>query len=148
MENLVKRFPDVGVKIFKNLDQKGLDRIIVASKVIAKFLQNEKLNWIRIIKIYNEKFQGHEESWRQVVIKIPFNTVKKLAFAVQQFFKINSFNTHMAPLHIVVKNGSLDLFEYTMSKTSIKNPADKNGWTPLHYGNSLMPFLIGKCKNL
>ena len=89
------RFPGVGVTIFKNLDQQSLGRIIVANKGIAKYLQNEKFYWIRFINIYNGKFKGHEESWRQVVNKIPISLLKKLAFSVQQFFKINTFNTFM-----------------------------------------------------
>ena len=88
METLVRRVPNVGAKIFKNLDRQSLDRSKDASKQISEFLHKEKFYWIRIIKNYVRKFQEHEESWREVINKTPITIIKELATAVQQFFEI------------------------------------------------------------
>ena len=64
--------------ILKNLDDQSLTRSKEASKDIAIFLENEKFFWIRFIKKYNKNFEGFEESWNQVVKKIPVDVVKNL----------------------------------------------------------------------
>ena len=99
MENLCIRFPVASEMVLKNLDDPSLKRGKLAGRGMAEFLENEKFYWIRIIKKYIAYFEGHEESWREVVNKTPLDIIKQLAIAVQQFFKNHLFK-ELAPLHI------------------------------------------------
>ena len=48
MENLIKRFPVVGVKVLKNLGNQSLFQGMEASRGIAELVENERFFWIRI----------------------------------------------------------------------------------------------------
>ena len=108
MDLVQKRFPLVSRKVLKMLDNQSLSKIKEASKEMADFLVNERFYWIRIIKKYAKHFEGHEESWKQLMYKIPINTLKEIAIAVQKFFKLYSFKK-MAPFHITAEKGSFQL---------------------------------------
>ena len=132
MDILCKRFPLVVKRVLDNLDDQSLIRSKEASRRIAESLDNEKSYWIRILKKHNEKFTGCEESWREVIHKVPIDFVKQLAIAVQQVFKYFWCKKQVAPLHIAVEVGSFQLCQYVISKTKNKNPADNDGRTPIH----------------
>ena len=133
MENSVKRFPLIGEKILKNLDNQSLVRAKKASKVIAKFLDNEKVYWIRIIKKYTGKFEKHEESWNTIFNKTPSSFIKKLAIETQMFFKFMTDRKNVSPLHIAVQNGHFEICRLIIEKVENKNPTDDYGWTPFHF---------------
>ena len=85
MENCIKRFPIVGVMIFKNLDNKSLTKSKEANPKIAEFLENERYYWIRKITTYNRKFKGFEESWKEVINKTKIDVIKQLFVAAEHF---------------------------------------------------------------
>ena len=116
MDVIGKRFPLVKQMVLKMLDNQSLSNTKQASRGMAEFLNNERFYWIRIIKKYAKHFEGHEESWREVMKKIPINSLKELTLAVQKFFKSFSF-MKTAPLHIVAEKGSFQLCEYVINKT-------------------------------
>ena len=93
MENCIKRFPVVGVMIFKNLDDQSLVTSKIASPEIAEFVENEKFYLKRKMKKYNGKFEGFEESWNQVFNKTQTDVIKQLFVAAQQYFKENPFKS-------------------------------------------------------
>ena len=123
MENLCIRFPVASEMVLKNLDDQSLKRGKLAGRGMAEFLENEKFYWIRIIKKYIANFEGHEESWREVVNKTPLDIIKQLAIAVQQFFKLKHSFKGLAPLHIAAEKGTFQLCQYIIAKTSNKNPS-------------------------
>ena len=113
---ICKRFPVVSKRVLNNLDDQTLTRSKEVNRDIAKSLEDERFYWIRTIKKHVENFKGHEESWKEVIYKTPINIIKELAIAVQLFFKAYWHeNMKMAPLHIGVENGSLQLCQYIIS---------------------------------
>ena len=104
MEKICLRFSHVSEIILNNLGNESLARSKETSQGISKFHENERFFWIRIIKKYNEHFNGFEKSWSEVINRIPLDVLKQLAIAVQQFFKFQSFEK-VAPLHIAVEDG-------------------------------------------
>ena len=115
--NIFKRFGVAGAMILDNLDDQSLVRSKAASKEIAEFLENKKFYWMRIIMKNKDKFQGYEESWKEVINKIPVNRIKELGISVLEHVEDVE---KVSPLHIGARNGSLDLYQYIITKR--KNP--------------------------
>ena len=94
----------------------------------AKWPAEILLNFLKMkdyisIKQYTGNFEGHEESWKEITFETPTNIVKQVATAVELFFKSYwSENMKVAPLHIAVEKGSLQLCQYVIAKTKDKNP--------------------------
>ena len=90
MKTIFQRFPDICCDIFDQLDNQNLAKSKEVSVSWCSFINSEKFWWIRMIQKY-----GHEDInenlgiWRKVINRTPFEIVKKLAIAVQQFFKLN-----------------------------------------------------------
>ena len=124
MDNCCKRFPDVGKMILNNLNDQSLARSKKASRGIAVFLENERFYFVRIIRKYDEQFEGFEESWNEVINKTPIDFLKQLAVAVEDFFKENYWRKNLTPLHIAAEKDDLGLCEKIITKTSNKNPAN------------------------
>ena len=102
MEMILKRFPLVSLKVFKNLDYQSLAGSTKVQKYFAEFLHNQKFYWIHLVKKHAKNFEGVERSWREVLHQTPVDVVKQLALAVEEFF--NSYSSkQVSPLHIVAK---------------------------------------------
>ena len=112
MDIVIKRFPFVSYKVLKNLDDKSLVKSKEINRQIAKFVENKRLYLIRIIKLYKWNFEGFEESWKEVINRIPINVMKQLASKTQKLFESDSVQKELkvAPLHIAVEKGTLELF--------------------------------------
>ena len=117
--NIFKRFGVAGAMILDNLDDQSLVRSKAASKEIAEFLENEKFYWMRIIIKNKDKFQGYEESWKEVINKIPVNRIKELGISVLEHVEDVG---KVSSLHVGAKNGSLDLYQYIITKIGKKIP--------------------------
>ena len=67
MENLVLRFPHIGLQIFEQLDDDSLTNCGKVSKSLQKFIDDHHLVWIRIVKIptllrtLDWKYGGHRQ---------------------------------------------------------------------------------------
>ena len=132
MESICKRFPVAGMLVLENLDNQSLTRNKEASRGMAYFLEYEKrFYFIRQIKRYHKNFEGFEESWNQVVKKIPVDVIKQLASAVKKSCQIDIYMRN-SPHDIASYEGQLDLLRFIIEKVKNKNPAHKTGWTPLH----------------
>ena len=80
MDLLCKRFPLVNRMVLINLDDQSLTRSKEANREIAKFLDNEKFYWIRIIKKYMGNLEEFEESWKEVVNKAPLGIIRPVSY--------------------------------------------------------------------
>ena len=134
MDNYCKRFPNASKLTFKNLDNQSLVRSKNAGRRISSFLENETFHFKRIIKSYNGKFEGFEESWREVIKKTPIDVLKQLSIAVQKYFKKHPTKRNVSPHEIALKKGNIDLCKYMITKTSNRNPViGSNESTLLHH---------------
>ena len=127
MEDICNRFPSLIKMVCINFDNQTL----MKSKEANQALTNERLIWIRIIKKHCNSFKGFEEAWSKVVSKAPIDIVRKIAMTLEKYGK-EKFSCNMAPLHIAAREGSIELYNFVNAQTDVKNPADENGWTPLH----------------
>ena len=107
MENFWRRFPLASEAILKNLDDKSLARGKEVSREMFELIcKNGRVFWIRSIKNLNKHFDGHEESWKQVVNKAPVAILKQLAIASHKYFKVSPYlgvHTLIAVTHRVIK---------------------------------------------
>ena len=126
MELVCKRFPHILEMVSNNLDDQSLITLKESSREVSKSMDEERFFWIRIIRRYKENFKKFKDSWREVLQKTPIANVRKIAKAVQKFF--NSFSYYivskeqLAPLHVAVVQGDLQLCKEIITKTSEKNP--------------------------
>ena len=107
--------------VFKDLDDQSLINSREANREMKQCLNNERFYWIRIINKFSKNFEGHKESWKDVINKASIQITKKLAIATQEYLK-NSHGFDVAPHHVAVEKGSTGLCEYIISKTQEKNP--------------------------
>ena len=148
MEDFCLRFSHLVMAILAQIDDKSLNKFRKVSRICCISVDNQRFKWIRIIK----KYIGHmEKSWENAVHKAPFGTVKKLALAVQFFYKIRkSRHQHQwTPLHIAAERGHLSLCKYIVKKTEDKFPKRLDGPTPLHLAAqnnhwNICKYLIGR----
>ena len=133
MDHVLRRFPLASKMILNKLDDQTLVRSQEASKKIDFVLRNEKIFWIRIIESYSRRFAGHEDSWKQVIKNAPTTIVKQLAIAMQAEVSkwYAPISWEIAPLHIGVQSGNLQLCQYIIGKTSDFNPKRRDGMMPL-----------------
>ena len=117
MEIICKRFPLVTRLVIKDLDDQSLTKFKKSSREIAEYLDNERFYWMKMIKRYSKGFEEHEHSWREVINGLPAMIIKELAIATQQFFEIHPSFNEMAPLHIGVEKGSLQLCQSIIQNT-------------------------------
>ena len=81
MKNCIRRFPAVAEMIINNLDDQSLVRSKEISKEIAKFIENERFYWIRIIQEYNSNNT-------QLIKKATINNLKEIAFESEKSYLI------------------------------------------------------------
>ena len=120
----INRFPLVSNHLLDLLDDTSLLRCKEASRELNNFIKNEKIIWLRIIRLYKENTIGFEDSWKQTIEKDCVNNVKELALATQNFFKDEQrFLSQWHPLFICAAEGSLELCKHIIEKTGDNNPS-------------------------
>ena len=137
MEEVLARFPTLGEEIFNNLDNPNLTMCKEVGKSFDEFLQKSKVFWTRMIEKYNINHVEFKKEWKLVLEKAPVLNVKELALAVEQFYtlrpnQIRHLYQH-SPHHIAAERGSLSLCKFIAQKTTVLNPAMKDGLTALHF---------------
>ena len=130
MEVIFKRFPLVRLKVLKNLDNQSLAISIQGIRGFAELLKNERFYWIRILKKNMRSFEGAEDSWREVLYRVPVDFVRQLVFASQN--PLNYYRRR-TPFHFAARDGHLDICQLIMERVANKSPTDNTGWTPLHF---------------
>ena len=89
MEDFVQRFPLLGRKIFKKLDNQNLAKFKEAGKSLDAYLKNDRLIWARRLQKYNKNHTDFKEEWKSATKKVQVENVKELAITVEKF---NAFN--------------------------------------------------------
>ena len=124
-----------------------------------KFIDNQKLLWMRII--YESLSMGPNQEWQEISRKLNFEMVKILGKTANQFCKdIDDFdktplviaaisgNTEIVaklfkketfekedgqPFYKSAEFGKLEVCRFFVKNIDDKNPTDSDGLTPLHY---------------
>ena len=134
MEDLCERFPLIAVKVFNILDDQSLVKTRIMNQDIKSFLDNKRFYFLRILASFKGNFVEFRESWRKVVEKASFETIKELTFLTQEFFEHNPkrYTMQLHALHIAAERGHLQFCVEIIEKTGDKNPPILNGFTPFH----------------
>ena len=99
----INRFPLVSNHLLDLLDNTTLVRCQKASRELNNFIKNEKIVWLRIIRLYKGNIIGFEDSWKKTIEKDSVDNIKQLAITTQNFFKLNSrFTNQWHPLFIAI----------------------------------------------
>ena len=137
LNRVLERFPNLGLEIFNNLDNQNLNKCREVSRSHRKFLEDEKLLWIRRLTKYYVDHPEFKKEWKLVMEKVPVEIVKKLALAVEQFYTQRPYETRLSyqhsPHHFAAVCGSLSLCKLIAQKTLVLNPPRRDGLTPLHF---------------
>ena len=138
METLCYRFPHIASMILKDLDDQSLIKSIETNRQLDNFISNDRMNWTRVLGIYNPNFILFKESWRRCLHQVPVVKIKELVIAAHKFFKNqSSFNENQwSPLHIAANNGNLEFYKYLSRKCGCINPAGEDGITAIHMAAS------------
>ena len=134
MDEILKRFPVLGQKIFKQLGDTNLAKSRKVGRYWHNFLDNESLLFRRRIQNYAQHQVQFKEAWQLVTKNVPTEFLKKLADAIEGLCAQKSaiLEYQNSPLHVVVELGMVTLCKYIVEQTRVINPADSHGWTPLH----------------
>ena len=69
MDVFFNRFPLVSNHLLNLLDDTTLLHCKEASRELNDFIQNEKIVWLRIIRLYKGNIIGFEDSWKKTIEK-------------------------------------------------------------------------------
>ena len=117
MEDVSKQFPLLIKTVLNNLDDETLAKAKEASREISRILDRERFYWIQIIKKCARNCKQFGNIWFGAVNKIEAEIVKLLALAIQKLYKYYPEMQELSPLHIAASVGSLQLYEYIITKT-------------------------------
>ena len=156
MEQLCAIFPVVSEIILNNLDDQSLTNLKVASKDLNYFLDKEKCIPLRKITNCFRDVDFCSESWNKAVKRTDVDNVKKLAAAVEEFFKASDFSVTfevLSPLEIAAHHGCLTFFKNIAQKIKKINIL-QNKVGPKHLlfiackqGNlEMVKYLLSDCK--
>ena len=129
MADLILRFPHLVERILDELNNGDIAKCRKLSKSMRKFIDMQKLPWIRMINKYSESQTEFFDQWKQVTEKTPTATVKKLAIYTEKFFKAypNRQQLQWSPHFIVADQGGLKFYKDIAEKTECINPTKSAG---------------------
>ena len=128
MENICLRFPQIAVKVLKNVDNQTLINFKLAGRMSPNFINGEKFYWYQILKRYwqIEDSQAHgwqmvgsfSEYWRKIMKQTPLAVVKKVAMASIQKSRKFRYNKirDWSPFHLAAAFGNLELYKWIEEK--------------------------------
>ena len=137
-----ERFPHLNQLILSELDNESLVTCKEVDKTWNKFIDSQKLLWIRMMEKHIGRLEQYPETWKKVTSKTQVKNVQELALTVDQFYNCDDcdgdghkhHNSHFKwnPIHIIASSGRLDLCQFIFEKLMEKNPLCNDGVTPLH----------------
>ena len=85
MEEVISRFPHLGVHIFESLKSKDLKKCKIVCKPWNYFIDNQKFPWIRIVKKYSRISNVNNSSklCQKIMSKTKLEVLKKLAKSIE-----------------------------------------------------------------
>ena len=139
MENLFA-IEVIGENLCKYLDCKSMLNVKEVSTNLYQAIEKQKLAWIRTVQNRFTVRTGKvelPESWKQVVYKLPTESLKKVGLTLDPntritYYGVPSFENDLSLLHFVAGFGDLELYRFLSSNG---NPINENGpdsYTPLH----------------
>ena len=134
METFILRFPTVTQNILQELDDQNLTKCREVGLSFHKFLNQDKVLWLRMIQNYSENYGNYKKLWNLVMKQVPVDIFKKLALCVESFLNEGSFKLpfSLSPLHVAVYSGNFAICKYIEEKTKNFNSENCHDVTPLH----------------
>ena len=86
MESIFSKIPDLGEKIFKELDNQSLVKCKEVQRSWYNFINEEKFQWLRMIQNYIGDNNEFKTAWRKVLKKAPVDFVTYVAISTQQYY--------------------------------------------------------------
>ena len=135
IESILLRFPVIGQKIFKQLDNQNLTKCKEVCHSWGYFLNEETLVWLRMLQKYDKNHVEFQEDWKKVTTKVPSETLKNLAIATEQFYTFCSKRLEFqhSPMHIVSERGIFSLCKFLAEKNVVINPRINDGCSAFHF---------------
>ena len=131
MESIFARIPDLGEKIFKEIDNQSLVKCKEVQSSWYNFINEEKVLWFRMIQNYIGDVHEFSTVWRKVSRRVSVDFVTQIAIATQQFHGKRKIHSQTSPIHVAVSEyGNLDLYKQMMVKVADMNP--KNLFGEIH----------------
>ena len=88
MEEVFVRFPNVGQKIFKKINDQNLVKCQKISKIWQNFIENDSLLWKRRIHKFTKNQVEFKNDWNLATKNVSIDIVKKLAINIDDFLKL------------------------------------------------------------
>ena len=85
MENIFRRFPDMGEAILSHINDKSLVLCKKVDGTWKNFIDEQKIIWIRMIEKHIGKSNTFPNDWKNVLHKTSVQMVSELAVTVQKF---------------------------------------------------------------
>ena len=102
MEEVISRFPHLGVKIFNSLENKSIFSSMKVCRFWNDCLKSQKFVQIRKMKATVGQFHKIGKSWKTVFDTASSGTIMELAKAVDQFYQKDTdleYYECLTPLH-------------------------------------------------
>ena len=120
MEDMLLRFPHIAGNIFGELDDISMINSKEVSKSWRVFLDEEKVQWYRILQKYAELKVRFWDYWKMVIKNTPAGIIKTLAIGTHQFFEDNpefvQKKLQISPISIVAGSGCFNTYLYVSEK--------------------------------
>ena len=129
MESIFSKIPDLGEKIFKELDNQSLVKCKEIQRSWYNFMKEEKILWFRMIQNYLGDQNDFLTAWRKVLKQVPVDFVMHVAIATKKFNAIYQLQSYNSPIHVAASDGNVDLYKQMMVKLADMNPNEIYGST-------------------
>ena len=117
---MILRFPHITGNIFGELDDISMVNSKEVSKLWRVFLDEEKVQWYRILQKYAELRVRCWYQWKMVIKNTPAEIIKNLALGTYQFFGDNPMfaqkKLQIDPISIVAGSGCIKSYLYVEEK--------------------------------
>ena len=121
MESIFSKIPDLGEKIFKELDNQSLVKCKEVQRSWYNFMKEEKVLWFRMIQNYLGDQNDFLTAWKKVLKQVPVDFVTQVAIATQKFNARHRMHSQNNPIHVAASDCSVDLYKQMMVKLADMN---------------------------